>query len=560
MFWPSKLRLALHTILAVVLLHTAFLALSKPPVEFGDSRDYIIQTQAIVFDQQLAIAPEGRAEYWNATAPFPVHLDPRQKSASGTGSSDHSRLFGGAFGSLYFDNRGDLRYLHSWVYSLVVAPVYALLHLGGDPSVEYTAFTLVNTLLLFVPILVLWRTYPQVSTLIGILIFLASPVTPFLAFAHTEIFCLTCVLLSFLLIGHRKMGIAAPIVLGLGAAQNIPIVLFFPLHLWLNARYEPRPLSLRRLSSLALPYVCGIALPVGMMLYNLSTFDTLSPIAHFGHADLRFISLRRMLSFCISPMIGAFWFLPASWLAIMYACTIGRARLVIPFALSICAAVSLACATNNFYSAQLGVCRYALWALAPLYALPYVAYQQASLGKTSRAIPRLFLGIGLLSTILIQVWMRTWLFVGGDSLTFSPFKRATPAVATLYSLMRLHDDIEPVVENLRAQEVVRPHQFSGCYAWNLGDDQALLILSGRALADPSASIELRTSQDLRNEPELTRLMNVVMLGPSHYSLSLRHSTTFYVHPFLGRYLLIWVSSTIRGMRSSSGEAVVVPHP
>ncbi len=154
--------------------------------------------------------------------------------------------------------------------------------------------------------------------------------------------------------------------------------------------------------------------------------------------------------------------------------------------------------------------------------------------------------------------MGSWRCAFGDWANFSPLQRVTPEAATLYSLTHLHDDIEPIVENLRREEIGRSHQFLGCYAWNLGGDRSLLLVSRCTLVKPLDRIEVRASHDLRNEPGLTKVMHVVPIGPSRFGLSLRPDTAFHLHPFLGEYLLVWLSSSIKGIRSPSGEAVVFP--
>jgi hypothetical protein len=541
----------LHVALALLFLFVVREALQAPLLEFGDGREYVLQTQAIVFDAALAVDPVSRAEYWNATSPFDVRLNGTPSSVPTQECVGEQRLFGGNFGALHLDTRGSFRYVHSWVYSLVVAPVYALLHAVAPPLAEYYAFRVANIALLLVPLLVLWGRHASLSTLIFVALMLASPITPHLQFAHSEIFCFSCVFLGFLTVTRKGWRFVAPFLIGLGAAQNIPIALFFPLHVWLRWRGLERgePQSIRvLLGNLLVPYALAAALPLGIMGYNWSVFGVPNLIAELGQADLRYLSVRRMVSVYVSPIIGNVWYFPASWFAVLWAIMSGRGRLAVWFVLSTLLVSALSSTTSNIYSAQLSACRYAVWYLAPLYALPFVSVVS---GVSARrfGVGRVVMMSAGLVVLLVQIFLGTWHFLMGNWAHFSPMRRATPTVASLYRLTHLDDDIEPLVENLVGKEIRQPHTFSGIYVWNVGSNESVWIVSLRALRQ-KPRIVVRSSGDLDQDSALGEIFDVEGRDSSEFVLSARSAVTVDRHPILGGYKLLWVSSAVEEVRGS----------
>ncbi len=541
----------LHAALGILLLLVIREALRVPLLEFGDGREYVIQTQAIVFDGTLSVDPVRRAEYWNATSPFDVRLNGTPSSVPTQERVGEQRQFGGHFGALYLDTRRGFRYVHSWVYSLVVAPVYVLLHAAAPPFAEYYAFRVANIALLLVPLLVLWSRHASLSTLAFLALVLASPITPHLQFAHSELFCFACVFLGLLTAPQKGWRFVSPFLIGMGAAQNIPIALFFPLHAWLRWRALGRGelQSMRAvLGNLMVPYALAASLPLGIMGYNWSVFGVPNLIAELGQADLRYLSVRRMVSVYLSPIIGNVWYFPASWFAVLWAFTSGRGKLAVWFVLSTLLVSALSSTTSNIYSAQLSACRYAVWYLASLYALPFVPLVSDVSPRRSAVGRVVMLGAGLV-VLLVQIYLGTWQFLLGNWAPFSPMHRATPAVASLYRLTRLDDDIEPLVENLVGSEIRQPHTFSGIYVWNVGSNESVWIVSLRALRQ-KPRIVVRSSGDLVKDSALREIFDVDAGSSSEFVLSARPGVTVDRHPILGGYKLLWVSSAVEEVRGS----------
>ena len=533
--------------LLALLMLIAIRTLRAPQCEFGDGREYVLQTQALVVDRALAINPSVRATYWNETNPFGVQLDSQRSEPPNEDDEGEKRQFGGKFGSLYLDTGGAYRYIHSWVYSLFVAPWYAILHEVSSGSREYEAFRLANIAIVFLPLVLLWRLRPEVSSLVFILIVLTSPVTPHLQFSHPEIFCLGCILLSFVLLKSRLRW-CAPLFLGAAAAQNIPIVFFFPLHVWFMWRSKREQVTPKEFIRGLFAYGAALCMPLGILAYNVHVFGTWNLIAHLGQADVTYLSVRKLMAVFVSPMIGVAWYLPASWLAVVIA--LGRrlyADTIVTVG-SVFLVAALSSSTANINSAQLSACRYAVWYLAPLYVLPFVG-GAAELRNRSRASKVLEWG-GLVVIGVVWWWLGTYRFLAGDVFQFSALQRARPEVGTLYRISHLHDDVEPLVENISGAEIPVAFRFWGVYVWNLGNKESLWVLSQRAMIKAPA-LQVRTDSDLMGERALESTFEVKSQGEGLFTLTLRPEARFERHPFYGGYLILYVPAHIEAIRSAA---------
>jgi hypothetical protein len=536
----------LHIVLVLFLLLLAIRTLRAPQFEFGDGREYVLQAQAIVFDHRLAIRPEERAAYWNETNPYGVQLSAAPASAPDPDAEGEGRQFGGRFGSLYLAQDGSFRYIHAWAYSLAVAPLYAALHALAPGAAEYQAFRLANILFLAVPLLLMWRRAPTLLNFAFVVVMLSSPLTPHLQFSHSEIFCLGCILASFALVDSERWRWAGSLFLGLGAAQNVPIAFFMPLHAWLAWHSRVRRVSLQELASFCAPYCVAMLLPLSVISYNLWAFGAWNLIAHLGQADISFLSVRKLSAVLFSPMIGVAWYLPASWLAVAIALRRSALGTVALCCASVLAVAALSSTTANINSAQLSACRYAVWYLGPLYALPFLKKHGSEGQRSAASWTLVFVSLSLVAAI--QVWLGTHRLLAGEAFRFFSSQRAQPEVAALYRWTHFHDDVEPLVENITGSELAVPHRFRGIYVWNLGGNSSLWVVSLRA-AKGSPSIEVRSTIDLAQDAALTEVFNVRHEDGERYVLRFRDGIVYDRHPYFGGYRLVWVSARVSGMRA-----------
>ena len=480
-------------VLTALLIAVAWAGLSGRHIVHGDGVEYIVQTQALAFDRTLTINCETRRDYWNQTNPYGVTLKQVRPPAATFGEI---RQAGGGFGGLYPDRFGDYRYYHYWIYPVAVAPVYLLFHLiDSSGSLEYFSFRFLNVCLLLVFFFLAFRRNPRWPTLaiLGLLLF--SPLIPYCDWQHPEIFCLTLVFASFHLATGRKTVYASPLLLGLGASMNLPIMLFFPCHFFIAARSMthrfrelPATPEVRRIcgldvrrarpaGALIAAYGTGVLVALSSSAYYAYYFLTPNVIAHVGLASLKFASISRATDIFFSPFVGAVFFFPMLLLVIPACFSRKNSVTILAALVSVFAAAWLASATSNLNAGQIGTVRYAVWLIAPLwYCLFLYLPEYFSLTRRGWALNAT---LGL--SVLLILYMGTYELFRKDIRRFGGSWRAQPEVAALLRVLPYNDDAEIVAENIMGEELHRPSQFQTVYMWDLGRDKCLWILSEHAI-------------------------------------------------------------------------------
>ncbi len=446
---------------------------------YGDGREYIIQTQAIVFDGSLAVSPESRRNYWNATNPYGIKLGNTALPVPEKNLNERSQA-GGGFGGLYPDKLGGYRYYHYWAYSAVVAPLYFIMHhLDSSGNLEYFSFRLVNLCFLLLFFWLAFRINSSWPSLAVISLFLFSPLIPYCDWQHPEIFCLSLVFTSFYLIECGKGVYFAPLLLGLAASMNPPIALFFPCHLFLSYR------SLRSQGHLKITtmimssggYLVATLLALSSSLYFYYYFSTPNVIQKVGLASIGFASFSRVADIFFNPFIGAVFFFPSVFFLVP-ACIRKDNILVILFlVLSVTLAAFLATSTSNLNAGQIGSVRYSVWLIAPLWYLLF-RYLPGNFAFTARS---LLLAAGFGATLLIIFWFKTYELFDKKIHRFAESTRTGVEVAGLVRCFPFLGDVEIATENIMGKELVHVSQFNVIYVWYLGKDQYLWIFPWRAL-------------------------------------------------------------------------------
>lgn len=537
-----------YLIVALVFGFMAFKAWQAPIVEFGDGREYVLQTQSVVFDGTLSVNPHLRGPYWNETNPYGVRLEyERQEGAKGRTPLRERDQYGGGFGALYLSKTGTYYFVHSWVYSTAVAPLYAIFHAIAPGSFEYKAFLVANLFFLFIPLILLLRHSKSWQALGFLVLMCASPLTPYLQWAHSELFCFFCVTMGFIGILSERWGRWSPLFLGLGAAQNIPILLFLPLHLGLTLRgFAGARGGPRGVIHLLVPYALAGIMPLVVAGANYVAFDTWNLISALHQADLRYLSIRRVMSVFVSPMIGGLWYFPSVWVAVLLTLCAGRREDIWFFVVSVVCVATLSSTTANINSAQLSAPRYAVWFLAPLYVLPFYAgvFQK----RWSRGA---WISAGVAVSLCLSAlwWLGTYRCLRGDwrHLLSSP-NRLRPEIAALYRLSHLHDDVEPIVESIKGQELRFPHDFRGVYVWNIGGGRSLWVISKRAY-QALGGIEVDCApQSQLDTTALSELFSLEPRDTTTFALTTLRGVAFERHPYLGSYRLLWVGVEVRAIK------------
>ena len=524
--------------LVILMILAAYTGLSGRHALHGDGREYILQTQALVFDRTLRIDPAARRDYWNETNPYDVTLTATPPAAETLTESSQA---GGGFGGLYPDRFGDYRYYHFWAYSAVVAPVYGLLHLL-DPSgnLEYFAFRIVNVLLLLGFFFLAFRLNPFGPALAALALLLCSPLIPYSEWQHPELFCLFLVFAAFYSSTTRKAGWAAPLLLGLAGSMNLPVLLFFPclLLVTLTNRALERPPAWGKFAA---AYAMGALIGLSALLYFLYYFRTASVISHVGLASLEHASLARATNIFFNPFVGAALFFPMSLLALP-ACFTRQNRWILCLALiSVFGAAWLASATSNLNAGQVGTVRYAVWLVGPLWFCLFRYLPQSFASPRKNYL--LYAAIGL--SVMTMLYFETYDLFKKDIRGFHGWQRAQPEVTALMRTLSCHGDVEMLVENIQGKELHRPEHFDGVYLWDMGHDHYLWVLSGRALLAQKPLL-IQMADDMKLHAKASPRNRVgVQTENSRCSIRLTDiPIRMHHHPVLGDYLLLWTRGKI----------------
>lgn len=521
------LRSRLFGVLLIVLV---YYGLRGPHILHGDSREYILQTQAMVFRRSIAIPPEPLRTYWNRTNPYGIELGETDRPHYNLRQSAQS---GGGFGGLYADRFGRYRYYHYGLYSLAVAPVYRLFHeLNPSGTLEYFSFRFVNVMLLAAFFILAWRLKPTRVTLALLILTLFSPLIPYADWHHPEIFCLALAFAAFYLADRKRGRCAAPVLLGMAAAQNVPILLFFPFLLLLTLR-GAKPETRRAWAHWAGWTAAGGIIGLSSVLYYLYYYKTPSVIAAIGLADLEYASFTRVFYMFFSPLIGAAVFFPVCVWALPAA--FSRKRLPEMAALlgGVVGAAWLASSTANFNAGQVGTVRYAVWLSAPLwYAVFRWAPDRFRDGRRGAGY-----GAAALWSALLILYFGSGRLVIKDIADFGGAWRGVPRVAAiLRNIPSYHPDAEVLAENIWGRELKRKEQFRHVYLWDLGKAHYLWLFSERAAAhvpeirwSPAGEVSVAASPAQDVEVETSGELVTVRLP---------EEKRWHRHPVLGNYFML----------------------
>lgn len=500
----------------VLLVWIVCITVRSPLREYGDGREYIIQTQAIVLDRSLAIHTGDRSRYWNQTDPFGIAL---------------GKEAGEGFGGLYRDLFGEYRYCHFWLYSLFAAPIYAIIHLlSSNNHYEYHSFRILNCILFILPLWIVWKEGASCRKLISFLLLLITPLSGYLQWAHSEIFCFSLCFLSFYLISHKRLKFSAPILLALGAAQNIPLALFFPIHLLFFYRKNRSDCLSWKIYCV---YFISILFPVGNLMYWKYYFGVWSIYDLLGAASLSYITVAKVSALFFSPMIGAVYFYPFLFFLLPSRMNKENFFVLLSLLISIISVAALSASTNNLFSAQIGAVRYAAWFLAPLVWVMLNDDWMPIQAKQERSE---YAGVCVSLAIILIFHTQNLLY--GDFYRFVPWVSNNREVRELYRLTHYEDDPEVLAENISHEDLHVPYNFKGVYILKLGDHTSLWLVSKRALEKMSY---FRFASESIISVSASPMQNVITCEHRECSMQRSKFINFYHHPVFGHYAYLWIN-------------------
>ena len=506
-----------------------FLALRGKPILVGDALEYIVQTQSIVFDGTLSVDLAARAEYWNKANPFGSSL---KKVRKNTKELIESAQAGGGFGSLYPDRFGSYRYIHFWGYSLLVSPIYLLLH-KFTPSAEYWSFKVVNLFLLLIPFFIFYIRQRSFSTVFSFVIILVSPIISYIDWPHCEILLWSLVLTSFGL-ADTKFRRLSPLLLGVASSQNIPLALFFPLLAFLSLQWWQHDWWQ------ALFYnVLGVLLASASLVYFQYYFGTPSLYDDLGFANFSYASAGRVYTLLFGPLVGAVWFFPAIFAFLPSYLNRKNILLFLLVIVSVVATTWLASSTSNLRSAQIGATRYSVWLMAPFHFL-LISYSSLISTRKKASI------LGATLFLLVVLGWGVWRF---------PIKNVNnlfyqaPAAKYIYKVFPIIEDIEVISEIILQREIPSSDYFTDLYIWNLGKNSSLWIVPSKVINGSGRIWWLTNGIPPNYSSPVSKPFRVK--GPA-VTLNRKGIPGYNYHPVLGSYLTIWVDRSV-DPRSVSGS-------
>jgi hypothetical protein len=200
------------------------------------------------------------------------------------------------------------------------------------------------------------------------LLALATPLPAYVSWPHPELFCFGLTTAALLLAAQPRARLGSALLLAVAATQNLPLLLFFPLHL-LVALQRCWPLTWWQLVRLAASYLPAVLLVAATLLWTHHCFGVFNVITGAGMARGSYASWTGVAAIFGGPLIGALWYYPMCLLLLPAGARWRDAALLVATTLAVATAAWLCTTTANFNSDQVGAWRYTAWLLAPFWYL-----------------------------------------------------------------------------------------------------------------------------------------------------------------------------------------------
>lgn len=348
---------------------------------------------------------------------------------------------------------GSVHAIHFWMYSLLAAPLYALVTLLGKNP--FMSLVLLNLVILGATAWRLATWYPQAGLPLLGLAALMGPVY-YAVWTGPEVLSACCVLLASLALLRRELPLAVALA-GLGATQNPSIaglILAAPAYALLYRCFPsaglpasmpqgPRPVRGALLAT------AGIVLAVLPYLHNQALFGMPSIISRY-FTDLGLVGPERLHSFLFDLNQGLLAGFPGllSCMAFMLLAVAPERRrtwlLHLAIALLLMLGMALpALAATNWNSGAIVVARYAYWTAMPVLAVCLAGLAQLDVRERTR-----WLALG--AAVLLQA-LATWNALPAKGSVFTMHGRLARWVLD-HAPRGYHPDPEIFLERERRRE------------------------------------------------------------------------------------------------------------
>jgi len=269
---------------------------SYTPYHVGDSSEYIMTTESIIYDHDLVY--DKAVDLQRTLERKPVTLD----TPGGLYLMKHTRDGMVRFG------------LHSFYYPLSVAPFYLAFSIFGGPF-SYYGFYFFNALMFFGCILMGFlymreRNDEKGALTTSVLFFFLSASMTYVLWIHSEMLMLFLVT-AYLFFWHKKKYILSALFLGFAAGVKLPILALL-LPFWYDLVFNEREYK-----KAVLCLFITIAMFSPQIFYNVYYLGTFNAVVREGWANLKFITPSTVIGSFISPFYGLLWFYPMVAFAII---------------------------------------------------------------------------------------------------------------------------------------------------------------------------------------------------------------------------------------------------
>lgn len=438
--------------IAALILCTVFalLCLAKARL-IGDGIEYLAMSQGFVAHG----SPDLRRTDIAAFAAMPPQalargrLDPDSLAAA----SERIEREGAIVLGFARAQDGSVHAIHFWMYSLLAAPLYALVVvLGGNP---FMSLVLLNLLILGATAWRLKTWYPQAGLPLLALFALMGPVY-YAVWTGPEVMSACCALLASLALLRRELPLAVALA-GLGATQNPSVAALIPaaaayallVRCFPSAALAPPSTPDGRPVRGMLLAAAGILLAALPYLYNQALFGMPSIISrHF--TDLGLVGPERLFSFLFDLNQGLLVGFPALLsCAVCMLPAVARERRpawLLHLALAVLVTLGMALPTlaaTNWNSGAIVVARYAYWS-----AMPVLAVCLAGLAQPEVRVRTRWLALGV--AVLLQA-LAAWQALPGKGPAFTMHGRLARWVLD-HAPGYYHPDPEIFLERERRRE------------------------------------------------------------------------------------------------------------
>ncbi|MBP7807857.1 MAG: hypothetical protein KA163_01060 [Bacteroidia bacterium] len=304
----TLLKILVLIIISVLYLGRSFNDFKEPSIK-GDGLEYLLMTEALrnhfspdITTADLIAFKERYTKYhgWNDFAPKNLDIQIEYFPKSKLVYKETTNM------GFFCNRNGKWHCQHFFFYSLVNLPAYCLAKKSGPLRSFYITNALLVILTCFA--FLFFTPFTLFNQVLSALCFCFSAAYWYLGWQHTEIFTMSLVALSLIVLFNKKNGLAI-LILALACLQNQPLVLLLGLFVLITLQQKGYTIKT------ILKYGLLAAIAFIPPLYYLINFGTTNLIADAGFLDTKYITANRVSGFYLDISQGMILAIPFILLA-----------------------------------------------------------------------------------------------------------------------------------------------------------------------------------------------------------------------------------------------------